>query len=154
MSLRQIQHVLLTCFILPYFEFTEIHEQRLNDLRKKMVWLTETDWKYKRPEELIGLEKWEHLRLCHWDCHWDCHWGRHWQCHSWWPRGVGRCPFSCMEREGTELYRGGGGECKERCLSLWWDKRVTCHQCLVRIAWRNKFSYMSLTMTLRMPLKW
>ncbi|XP_011666061.1 uncharacterized protein LOC115921657 [Strongylocentrotus purpuratus] len=35
----------------------EIHEQRLNDLRKKMVWLTETDWKYKRPEELIGLEK-------------------------------------------------------------------------------------------------
>ncbi|XP_041486050.1 uncharacterized protein LOC121432257 [Lytechinus variegatus] len=35
----------------------EVIEQRLNDLRKKLTWLSETDWKYRRPEELIGLEK-------------------------------------------------------------------------------------------------
>ncbi|XP_071494166.1 uncharacterized protein [Diadema setosum] len=35
----------------------EVNEQRLNELRKKLQGLAETDWKYKRPEELIGLER-------------------------------------------------------------------------------------------------
>ncbi len=34
----------------------ELHEQRLEELRKKMKWLEDTNWKYAPAEKLIGLE--------------------------------------------------------------------------------------------------
>ena len=38
--------------------FTELHEQRLDELRKKMKWLDNTDWKYTPAQKLIGLDSW------------------------------------------------------------------------------------------------
>ncbi|XP_072050486.1 uncharacterized protein [Amphiura filiformis] len=34
----------------------ELHEQRLEELRKKLKWLEDTNWKYAPAEKLIGLE--------------------------------------------------------------------------------------------------
>lgn len=34
---------------------TEIHEKRLEDLKKQLDYLTETNWKYKTADALIGL---------------------------------------------------------------------------------------------------
>ncbi|PIK43874.1 hypothetical protein BSL78_19266 [Apostichopus japonicus] len=33
----------------------EIHEKRLEDLKKQLDYLTETNWKYKTADALIGL---------------------------------------------------------------------------------------------------
>ena len=48
-------HVLI-CVSLFSVSFTELHDQRLEELRKKMKWLEDTNWKYTPAEKLIGLE--------------------------------------------------------------------------------------------------
>ena len=44
------------CFPIFLCPLTELHDQRLEELRKKMKWLEDTNWKYTPAEKLIGLE--------------------------------------------------------------------------------------------------
>ncbi|XP_033644509.1 uncharacterized protein LOC117304117 [Asterias rubens] len=49
----QIEHAFEACMKNAQ---KELHQQRLEDLKKRLDYLAETDWKYTPAQKLIGLE--------------------------------------------------------------------------------------------------